>query len=122
MATRSTELSRHDRTTIKANRNEKPAEPPPAPQLLRLPAVREVTGLGITKIYSLVGAEQFPRPVVLARARNGQPRAVAWPAHEVFGWVRERIAERDIPSANHAQPRNRVGQKRPVRRDSSPTK
>lgn len=89
MATLPTRTRRQDRLVTKTTQPKNPS-PPPAPQLLRLPAVREMTGLGVTKLYSLVGTGQFPKPVVLARARNGQPRTVAWPAHEVHRWISER--------------------------------
>jgi prophage regulatory protein len=65
-----------------------------ATRLLRLPAVREATGLGPTKLYELIGAGQFPRPVVLARTCSGKPRTVAWPEHEVRAWL-----PRESPSA-----------------------
>ncbi|WP_161816554.1 helix-turn-helix transcriptional regulator [Steroidobacter agaridevorans] len=73
------------------------AEPIPT-QLLRLPAVLAMTGLKTTKLYALIADDEFPKPVVLARARNGQPRTVAWPAHEVHHWISSKIAERDTQS------------------------
>lgn len=88
-----------------------------AARLLRLPAVREATGLGPTKLYELIGAGQFPRPVVLARTRSGKPRTVAWPEHEVRAWVTARIAERDSRGASGSESRKDSGQKRSVRRD-----
>lgn len=98
MTTRPTRTRRQDRVTTKATPSKNLSPLPPAPQLLRLPDVRQATGLGVTKLYELIGTKQFPRPVVLARTRNGKPRTVAWPAHEIFAWVRARIDERDTQS------------------------
>ena len=56
--------------------------------LLRLPQVRERTGLGRTKIYEMMGAGKFPKPVKLSEAIN------AWPDHEIENWIQSQIAER----------------------------
>jgi predicted DNA-binding transcriptional regulator AlpA len=47
--------------------------------------VKHVTGMCRTAIYATEG---FPKAVKL-----GGRRAVGWPASEVFGWVKETIAE-----------------------------
>ena len=42
-------------------------------RLLRLPQVRERTGLGRSSIYSRIAANEFPRPI-----KAGRTRQVAW--------------------------------------------
>jgi prophage regulatory protein len=92
-----------------------------ATRLLRLPAVREATGLGPTKLYELIGAGQFPRPVVLARTCSGKPRTVAWPEHEVRAWVTARIAERDARLGSGNESSKDAGRKRSESRDRTST-
>ena len=55
-------------------------------KLLRLEAVKELTGLSRSAIYA---APDFPRPVKISS------RAVAWVEAEVRNWVDVRIAARD---------------------------
>jgi prophage regulatory protein len=55
------------------------------PRLLRLEAVKEITGLSRSTIYADPG---FPRPVKIGE------RAVAWVEDEIKEWVDERIAMR----------------------------
>lgn len=57
--------------------------------LLRLPQVKDCTGLSRSDIYRRISAGTFPKPVKLGE------RASAWPAHEVMAWVASRIAARD---------------------------
>ena len=64
-------------------------------RLLRLPAVRAMTGLARTSIYRAIAAPAtrgggFPRPVKLGRAS-------AWPEAEVRDWIEQRKAERPAP-------------------------
>ena len=56
--------------------------------LLRLPAVKQRTGLARSKIYALIGEERFPRPVKLGERVN------VWPDNEIEDWIAARIAER----------------------------
>lgn len=58
------------------------------PQIIRLPAVKEKTGLGTTSIYRGVKEGWFPKPVRLIG------RSVGWVAHEVDDWIEQRITER----------------------------
>ncbi len=52
--------------------------------ILRLPAVKERTGLGHSQIYFLVNEKQFPAPIALgARARG-------WLSSEVDSWIKSR--------------------------------
>lgn len=57
--------------------------------LLRLPVVKERTGLSRSRIYELLDSGRFPRPVKLSGRIN------AWPDNEVADWITERIAERE---------------------------
>lgn len=56
-------------------------------ELLRLPQVRQATGLARSTIYGLVAANRFPPPIKLG------VRATGWVASEVFEWISQRIAE-----------------------------
>ncbi len=55
--------------------------------ILRLPAVKQSTGLSRSTIYLRVAQGTFPRPVSLGG------RSVGWLEHEVDEWVRQRIVE-----------------------------
>jgi len=52
--------------------------------LLRLPTVRQLTGVGRSTIYKLIAEDKFPKPV-----RIGE-RAVAWRESEVSRWNQAR--------------------------------
>lgn len=53
---------------------------------LRLPKVKELTGLSKSSLYELIRGNSFPAPVQLG------PRAVAWVSSEVRQWAAERIS------------------------------
>jgi prophage regulatory protein len=53
----------------------------PLPQLLRLPAVLQATGLSRSTIYRMVAAHTFPAPFKLAK------RAVRWRHDHVRQWI-----------------------------------
>jgi prophage regulatory protein len=55
--------------------------------ILRLPAVKQSTGLSRSTIYLRVAQGTFPRPVSLGG------RSVGWLEHEVDEWVQKRIDE-----------------------------
>lgn len=57
----------------------------PPVQILRLPQVCKITGLGRSMIYQLESERQFP-----ARVRIGL-RAVGWVESEVQLWLADRI-------------------------------
>ena len=57
----------------------------PAVQILRLPQVCKVTGLGRSMIYQLEAERRFP-----TRVRIGL-RAVGWVESEVQHWIANRI-------------------------------
>ena len=50
-------------------------------RLLRLPAVKEKTGLSRTTLYRWVQEGRFPRPVSLG------PNTVAWRESELDRWI-----------------------------------
>lgn len=54
--------------------------------LIRLTAVREITGRSRSSIYA---DPTFPRPVKIGH------RAVAWVENEVREWVEQRVRQRD---------------------------
>lgn len=56
--------------------------------LLRLPAVKNRTGLSRSKIYELLESGSFPKPVKLSGRLN------AWSDHEIDAWIKARLAER----------------------------
>jgi prophage regulatory protein len=57
----------------------------PCVQILRLPQVCKVTGLGRSMIYQLESTRRFP-----CRVRIGA-RAVGWVEAEIQGWLADRI-------------------------------
>jgi prophage regulatory protein len=58
-------------------------------KLLRLTAVKELTGLSRSSIYA---HPDFPRPVKI----GGGGRAVAWVENEIHEWVNARIHQREV--------------------------
>jgi prophage regulatory protein len=59
-------------------------------KFLRMPAVREATGLGRSTIYRLVSAGKFPRPLKILG-----PHVVAFLESEIIEWQRERVNARE---------------------------
>ncbi len=57
--------------------------------VLRLPQVVERTGVSRTRIYEMMEAGRFPKPIKIGA------RAIAFIADEVDGWVADRMAERE---------------------------
>ena len=58
--------------------------------IIRMPAVREATGISRTTIWRLVKQNQFPAPLKLSE------RTVGWRRVDVEKW----IAERPVAGAN----------------------
>lgn len=56
-----------------------------ASDLIRLPEVKKLTGVGASKIYKMISDGEFPRQVKLG------DRAVAWVRGEVLDWRQKRI-------------------------------
>jgi prophage regulatory protein len=65
----------------------------PTIKIIRLPAVKERTGLGTTSIYKGVAEGWFPRPIRLVG------RSVGWLSHEVDAFITERVAASRQPTA-----------------------
>ncbi|MEO7774854.1 MAG: AlpA family phage regulatory protein [Steroidobacteraceae bacterium] len=63
--------------------------------VLRLPQVRQITGLGRSSIYAMEASQNFPRRLKLG------PRSVGWLESEVLAWVLTRAqgrgTERVVP-------------------------
>jgi prophage regulatory protein len=53
-------------------------------QILRLPEVKQITGLGRTCIYQMMADDMFPRSVSLS------PRAVGWRIGDIKSWLLSR--------------------------------
>ena len=53
--------------------------------LLRLPEVRQRTGLSTNSVYRLAATGDFPNPIKIG------PRASAWVEEEIDLWIKERI-------------------------------
>ena len=60
-------------------------------RILRLPAVREATGLSTTRIYELMRLEMFPKSFSLGA------RAVGWRAKDVDQWCEDRYQAAQPP-------------------------
>lgn len=56
------------------------------PTFLRLPQVRQITGLPRSSLYAKIATGAFPAPVSLGA------RSVAWIESEVTDWIAARIA------------------------------
>lgn len=59
----------------------------PHPTILRLPTVKDRTGLSRSTIYKFIAADRFPKPVRLG------PRAVGWLESGIDDWIAGRVAE-----------------------------
>jgi prophage regulatory protein len=53
-------------------------------RIIRLPTIRQLTGLSTSTIYAMMARGDFPRPVRLGK------RAVGWPEHVVREWLDSR--------------------------------
>lgn len=56
---------------------------------VRLPVVRELTGVSTAQLYRMMRDGSFPRAIVLG------PNARAWRLSEIKAWQVERVAARD---------------------------
>jgi len=66
-------------------------------QILRLPAVKQRTGLSRSTLYEMMKRGQFPKPIPLGA------RAVGFIESEVAAWIDQRIAAARAPSAGRRQ-------------------
>jgi len=56
--------------------------------ILRLPQVKNQTGLSRSSIYQQIAENKFPRQISL-----GGGRAVGWLESDIQNWIKERLAE-----------------------------
>jgi prophage regulatory protein len=54
-------------------------------KILRLPTVKELTGLSRSTIYLRISKNEFPAPISLGA------RAVGWLEHDVNAWLAEKV-------------------------------
>jgi prophage regulatory protein len=54
-------------------------------RILRLPAVKEVTGLSRSTVYLRIAEGKFPKPLSLGG------RAVGWLESDIHDWLQQRI-------------------------------
>ncbi len=59
----------------------------PAIRFIKRQEVEGITGLSCTEIYRRIGADNFPKQVMLG------PKCVVWVEAEIYGWMNDRIAE-----------------------------
>lgn len=57
--------------------------------ILRLPEVKNITGLSRSAIYDLISQKKFPKQIKLTSRSSG------WILSEINQWLDDRIAERD---------------------------
>jgi prophage regulatory protein len=58
-------------------------------KLLRLPAVKEATGLGRSSIYTLIQNGKFPPPIKI----DGVPGISVWNSDVVENWIEKQIPD-----------------------------
>lgn len=66
----------------------RPVETQQADKLISLPAVKELTGLGTTKIYGMIKEGSFPKQVKMSA------KAARWSHNEIQAWVQARKENR----------------------------
>lgn len=59
-------------------------------QILRLPCVKQKTGLSRSTIYASISKGSFPKPIRLGPPRD-RTRAVGWLMSEIDQWIQEQI-------------------------------
>lgn len=65
-------------------------------KILRLPAVKDRTGLSRSTIYLRISEDRFPSPISL-----GGGRAVGWIESEVDDWLTQQV---DASRSSHNEP------------------
>lgn len=58
-------------------------------KILRLPDVKQATGLSRSTIYLRVSQGQFPKPFSLGG--GDKSRAVGWLEEDIESWIRDRV-------------------------------
>ncbi len=69
-------------------------------KILRLAAVKEITGLSRSTIYSFIGKGHFPKQISLGKNSRG------WLEDEVLAWVKSRADMREEQSPSFAAQSN----------------
>lgn len=59
-------------------------------RILRLPAVKNITGLSRSLIYDMTAKGNFPAPILLGA------RAVGWLESEISGWISQKAESRRV--------------------------
>ena len=80
--------------------------------VLRLPQVRQITGLGRSSIYAMEANQNFPRRLKLG------PRSVGWLESEVLAWVLTRAQGRGSERIQAPAGRGNSSSPRPGRRST----
>jgi prophage regulatory protein len=62
--------------------------------ILRLPAVKNRTGLSRSTIYVRLSEDQFPKPISLGA------RAIGWVESDIESWIKDRIDQSKSRSTN----------------------
>lgn len=57
-------------------------------KILRMPEVKETTGLGRSTIYKKISEKEFPEPISLSA------KAVGWLESDIQKWIEYRIGQR----------------------------
>lgn len=63
-------------------------------KILRLKAVKEMTGLGRSSIYSYMASNTFPKSIKLG------PRSVGWVEENILNWIQvrqQKLADAPFP-------------------------
>ena len=72
-------------------------------RILRLPAVKERTGLSRSSVYEKIAARDFPKPIALGA------RAVGWLESDIDAWIDRRVAaSRSTRSIHHGLDEDRM--------------
>lgn len=61
-------------------------------KILRLPAVKALTGLSRSSIYEYMAKDEFPRQVKLG------PRAVGWSEQSIIRWIETKAQRQEVRS------------------------
>lgn len=64
-------------------------------KILRLPAVKEITGLSRSSIYLRMSKREFPKSISLG------DRAIGWLEEDINQWIEDKIIESRSSGANH---------------------
>ena len=83
-----------------------------ATKILRLPAVKERTGLSRSVVYRRIAEGEFPQPILLGT------RSVGWVEAEVQAWVERQIRASRGPVRAVSRDSNRAAARKRPRKDA----